>query len=316
MKKKLYLSSMLLLLIVLAAFAQESSERRVNYIPLLKYDFLSTDAHKIISPGAGLIIMKGETKFVGFYTHHNISNALRFDYPQKFHSIDFLLETIKNRHQFLGIFQTDSDKPVSGGLHTFQAATAYGYELTDNDKLSFVLGGGIAVSDFGIEFSNGKTCPLIPVPLIRAKYNNGFITTKFEFLTGPNFDLTIGAKSQFRLINELRLDEFRDSRDLLFKSSLNYRFFSEEDPMGNFAGIALGIKNDNYGAFNLGDQQSKSDDEDTIEVHYNSIFGEIDLTFIKITGGHTFNGRKLYHGEITENINEGYFISIEGMYQF
>jgi len=314
---KLYLTLVLVILIIMPVFAQENTENGVNYIPLIKFDFLSTDAQKIKSPGTGLVIKSEETLFVGLYTHHSISNDLNFDYPQKYHSIDILWETKQNRHQYLGILKSDSDEPVFGGLHTFQAAAAYGYELINNDNFSFVLGGGIAVSDFGIEFSNGKTCPTIPVPLIRANFDNGFIKTKFEFLTGPNFDLTIGADRQFRLINELRLDQFRDSRDLLFESSLNYRFFSSEHAMGDFAGIALGIKNDNYGEFNLGDQESESaEDEASFETHYNSVFGEIDLTLLKISGGYAFNGRELYRGEIKKDIGKGYFISIEGMYQF
>jgi len=87
--------------------------------------------------------------------------------------------------------------------------------------------------------------------------------------------------------------------------------------MGDFAGIAVGIKNDNYGAFDLGEHNKNyPEDEETFETHYNSVFGVLDLTLLKITGGYAFNGRELYREEDTKDTGEGYFLSIEGMYQF
>jgi len=87
--------------------------------------------------------------------------------------------------------------------------------------------------------------------------------------------------------------------------------------MGDLAGIALGIKNDNYGAFKLGEYDRNLVEEDeSIEIHYNALFGELDLTLLKITGGYAFNGRELYREEDTGNLGDGYFLSIQGMYQF
>ncbi|MCF7814620.1 MAG: hypothetical protein K9N40_09085 [Candidatus Cloacimonetes bacterium] len=318
MKKNHWISLIIILTLTIPLVAQnEIEEKGINYIPLVKYDFLSLDAQNIHSPGCGLVIMSKNTMFVGLYTQHKFEKSLRLDYPATYHSIDILFDASKGRHQYLGIFKSESDQPVYGGLHTFQASAAYGYELIQKKNLSLVLGGGIAVSDFGIEVSDGKPLPVIPVPLIRAKYESQFIKTKFEFLTGPNFDLTIGPQSQFRWVNECRLDQFRDSRDLIFESTLNYRFFPIDHQMGDFAGIAVGIKNDNYGAFDLGEHNKNyPEDEETFETHYNSVFGVLDLTLLKITGGYAFNGRELYREEDTEDTGEGYFLSIEGMYQF
>jgi hypothetical protein len=318
MKKNLWISLIILLTLTMPLVAQNGNEDKgFNYIPLVKYDNLSLDSQKIHSPGIGLVIMSENIMFVGFYTQHLFDKKLLYNYPDKYHSIDILIDASKDRHQYLGIFKSESDQPVYGGLKTFQIALGYGYELIRNKNLSLVLGGGVAISDFGIEVSDGKPLPVIPVPLIRAKYESQFIKTKFEFLTGPNFDLTIGPQSQFRFVNECRLDQFRDIRDLIFESTLNYRFFPIDHQMGDFAGIAVGIKNDNYGAFDLGEHNKNyPEDDETFETHYNSVFGVLDLTLLKIIAGYAFNGRELYREEDTEDTGEGYFLSIEGMFQF
>ncbi|MCK4695957.1 MAG: hypothetical protein KAT74_09350 [Candidatus Cloacimonetes bacterium] len=318
MKNKLLISLIIVFMLTMPLIAQNEQKRDgVHYIPLLKYDFLSMDSQNIYSPCIGLVIMSEDVMFVGLYTRHSFKEPLLFDYPEVYHSIDILYDAQKNRHQYLGIFKSESDQPVYGGLKTFQTAIAYGYELVQRQNYSLVLGGGLAVSDFGIELSNGKPWPLIPVPLIRMNYSSKCIETKFEFLTSPNFDLTIGPKSQFRFIGECRMDQFRDIRDLIFECSLAYRFFPVDHPMGDFAGISVGVKNDNYGAFNLGDYEAVYLEEDeSIEVHYNAVFGMIDFTLLKISGGYAFSGRELYRGVDTRDVGEGYFLSIEGMYQF
>ena len=217
----------------------------------------------------------------------------------------------KNRHQYLGILKSESDEPMYGGLRTFQAAAVYGYELLKSQNFSLALGGGLAVGSFGIERENGEPWPIIPVPLVRANYETNWMKFKFEFLTGPNFELVIGPKSHVRFITDLRMDQFRDSRDLVFESSLAYRFFSAESEMGDFAGISVGFKNDNYGEFNIGGQK-----DEFFELHYYSFFGAIDISLLKLTAGYAFGGRELYKQEYKKDIGEGYFLSVQAMYQF
>ncbi|HPQ52805.1 MAG TPA: hypothetical protein PK253_06100 [Spirochaetota bacterium] len=304
------------LLVTAASFAEENDRRREdewNVIPLFQYNYLSLDSQVIHSPGAGLVVKSEEVLFVGVYSRHSIEEPLNYEYPDVYHTIDMLLDGKKKRHQYIGIFKSESNRPVSGGLHTFQAAMVYGYEIVSSGNASFVLGGGIAVSDFGIEFSNGSNCPVIPVPLVRAKYSSQWIAADFDFLTTPNLNVVIGPESHFRIIGDFRMEQFRDGRDVLFEVALAYRFFSAAHPMGDFAGISLGIRNDNYGAFNLSDDIGE---EESLEIHYYALFGRIDLTLLKITAGYAVGGRELYREEDTRDLGDGYFISVEGLYQF
>lgn len=305
----------IILAMTIASFAEENRAEKkdaVHLIPLLQYDYLSLDEQEIKSSSAGLIIQSDDVMFVGIYTRHFYQDDLLFDYPKDYHTIDTLLDGKYGRHQYIGIFKSESDKPVSGGLSTYQAAAVYGYELIHGGNLSLVLGGGLALGDFGIEDSEGDPWPVIPVPLVRMNYNSRFISTKFEFLTGPNFSFTVAPQSKVRLRGDFRMDNSRDVRDIIFEVALAWRFFSPESEIGDFAGVALGFKNDNYGAFMIGD----TDGDESVESHYYAIFAELDLSLLKITGGYAFEGRELYREEIKRDTGEGYFVSVQGLYQF
>lgn len=309
-------------MVITVVFAEDNGEKAkdgVYFIPLLKYDFLSLDSQNIRSPGIGIAVKSDDVLFVGLYTRHSFEGPLLFDYPGVYHSIDVLLDVRKNRHQYLVIFKSESDQPVYGGLKTYQTAIMYGYELVHRRNFYLVFGSGLAVSDFGIELSNGKPWPLLPIPLIRMKYESIWLYASFDFLTTPNLNLTIGPKSQYRFIGEFRTEQFRDMRDLLFECALAYRFFPVDHPMGDFAGISVGVKNDNYGAFNLSNKYKAfnlGSGDESLEIHYCAVFGRIDLSVLKITGSYAFSGRELYREKGTRDIGEGYYFSIEGLYQF
>jgi hypothetical protein len=291
----------------ISVFAEENSCR---FIPVVKYDYLSLDSRVIHSPGAGLIIMSGDVTAAGFYTRHEFMETLSYDYPDVYHSLEFIVDgRIKTRHQYLGLFKSESDRPVSGGLHTFQAAAAYGYEMIKGDDFSLVLGGGLAVSDFGLETAGGSPWPVIPVPLVRMKYETALVNASLEFLTSPNIGITLFPENQLRFTGDFRFDQLRDSRDLLFECSAVYRFFSADHPLGDLAGISLGVKNNNYG-FDLEDK------DESLEIHYYSLFSSLDLTLLKITGGYAFEGREMYREEYKNDLGDGYFLTVQGMYQF
>ncbi len=312
--KKQITSLLIILTMSTAAFAEDSGERKTdetNFIPLVKYDYLSLDSQEIQSPGAGLVIKNDDVMFVGLYTRHSFTETPSDNYPDVYHSIDTLLDGKKNRHRYIGIFKSESDKPVAGGLNTFQAAAVYGYEVVHDGNFSLVLGGGLAASDFGIDRPNGEPWPVIPVPLIRMLYSSDLVDSKFEFLTSPNFSFTLGPKSQIRFTGDFRMDQLRDKRDIIFECSLGYRFLPADHEMGDFAGVALGFKNDNYGAF----VPAEGDDE-ALEIHYYSVFGVIDLTILKISAGYAFGGRELYRDDKKNDLGDGYFVSVQGLYQF
>lgn len=322
--KKSILTTISCFMISISVYSEEKKGKNsdnLNAIPLFKYDYLSLDSRTIHSPGAGLVLQTEDLMFVGLYTRHSFEKPVLYNYLNDYHTIDSLFDGKINRHQYLGIFKSESDMPVKGGLKTFQAGAVYGYEIIKGKELSFVLGLGLAVGDFGIDFSNGNPLPVIPIPLIRMKSGCQWFKSSFDFLTTPNLNFTIGPKSQIRITGDIRMEQFRDNRDILYEFALYYRFFPATHNMGDFAGVAIGIKNDNYGAFDLRNSfksslRSEEDTDESIEIHYNAVFARIDITLLKITAGYAFSGRELYREEIKRSTGNGYIVSVEGLYQF
>ncbi len=74
------------------------------------------------------------------------------------------------------------------------------------------------------------------------------------------------------------------------------------------AGIALGFKNDNYGAFNL------ENEDEVYEAHYYAALATIDLTLLKVCGGYAFGGRELYREDVIRNTGQGWFVTVEALY--
>lgn len=256
------------------------------------------------------MLVQGESfQVIGLYSQHLFQEELSNSYPDKSHSIEFLAENYKGRHQFINLFKSDSDEPLTGGLHTFQLASVWGYELVRRDNFKFVLGTGIGVSDFGIEMSNGDPLPVIPLPLIRMKSHSKWLDTKFDFITGPNFEFVIGPQQRVRLKGDVRIDQLRDSRDMIFNLSSEYRFFSETDPIGDFAGISFGLSSDNL-SFDL------AKEDEVFDYNYYSIFSELDLSLLTISGGYTFKNREMYREEEKIEFEDGFTFSIQALYQF
>ncbi len=309
MNNRLFISMGILLFCssLFAVTPVNSTEQNVQIAGLFQQDSVSLDSQSIRSSSLGVVYEKEDLSFVGIFTQHDMDAPLKYGYPNQFKSIDMLVDGKKDDYHYIGIFRSESDQPVSGGLSTYQIGTAIGYEISRTENMSVVLGGGVAVGDFDIETSGGKTWPIIPVPLVRINYESEHLNSKFEFLTSPNFSFTLFPDKQLRMTGDIRIDQFRDSRDVIYELNLGYRFFHEKSEHGDFAGISIGIKNDSIGEFTLADTKG----DETFEVHYNSLFATLDLSLIKITAGYAFNGRQLYQGAVKETIGDGKYFSVQ-----
>jgi hypothetical protein len=216
---------MMLLCIILNSETIEKKENSLNYIPIAGWEYQNFNSQKINSTTLGMIVQRNDLQIISLYKIHNFSKNLEFDYPTQYHSMEFLIQKDFRKHQFLTVFKSDSDKPVSGGLHTFQMALLWGYRLIEKKQIELILGSGIGISDFGIEMSSGEPLPTIPLPFIRAKYHANMLSATCDFITGPNFNFVIAPESQIRLNANLRIDNLRDERDLIFDIAMKYRFF-------------------------------------------------------------------------------------------
>ncbi len=293
-----------------AAIGAQTNEHqeKTNYIPLFGYEYLSLGRQSVHAPTGGLAVQSDDTDIFGLYGQHNFSDDFEKESPKKYHSIDVFHTTKKDRHQFLSVFKSSSDQPVIGGLSTYQIAALYGYEWIRTGSFSLSAGGGLAAGDFGINLPDGSVLPVIPLPLIRMQYSSQLVNMSLDFITGPNFSATVGPESSIRLITDLRIDRLRDERDLIFDCSLAYRFFHADHEYGDIAGISAGIKSDEY---NFDNHNGNS-----TGIQYYAAYGTVDITLLQLSAGYTFAGIERHNEEKPLSLGDGFFVTLQALYQF
>ena len=309
----------LLIFVVCIGLNAEDTGRDWTITPFLNYEYLSFDGQSVHSPGEGILYTKGNMNpslseerdsllIAGMFKQYFIQEA-EDGYPELAHGINAMIDRKIKRHLFLGIIAAESDKPFYGGLRSFIGGPAYGYEFIRTENVSLILGIGVGVGDFGIELPNGKPLPVMPLPIARFNVYTSLLNLSFEFLKKPELNITLFPEYKIRLVSSFGVNQYRDIRDFLYDVSLNYRFFSKDSKLGDFAGIGIGVKNGGFG-FPLA-ESGKS-----YELIYNSVYGLIDLSFLRISGGYSFNGIEIYDIDRKKDIGNGFFVNAVLAWQF
>jgi hypothetical protein len=310
---------LILLFNTFAVFAQETEENnRLHFIPMASYNYIGLENQSAHIPGIGFGLMKGDygkdfTEIhrslfgVALYQPVFFSNA---GTNETYHQIDVLLDGRIERHEIFGIFRSASDKPVAGGLQTFQTGVGYGYEIIRNSSVSLILGAGIAVGDFGLSLPDGSLFPILPLPVIRFGLNSKWVDLTFDFLTGPNMAFTIAPEKRIRFTADMRMDYYRSIEDVICEYLLWYRFFDNNSRLGDFMGVGIGFKNDSLD-FDLSTGRNKQS-----ELQHSAIIGVIDFTVLRLEGGYIFDSRSLIDGEKLNSQGKGFYIAIQGLYRF
>lgn len=284
------ITAVLVSIVLPAAFADDTP----LVAPIATYHSLFTKEQVVHAPGGGVLVASGDDLFVGTYTRTRYDNAPSPYKGDRFHAIDLLYDGGIDRHRWIGLFKSAADRPIAGGWNTFQGAGVWGYDVLNRPQTSLVLGGGIAVSDFGIETSNGTTWPVIPVPLIRFTHSSQWIECSFDFITGPNIHLGIAPDRDVHGAIDVRIDQFRDVGDLIYDAAVGYRAFS------------VGLKNDTYGF-------AVDGEDEPFETFYSGVYGAIDVTILTITGGYAFDSYTRYGDNEIDRTGEGFFLKIQAL---
>ena len=301
----------------------ESSQLKQHSFFLLPfgYDFIRLGELNIHSPALGVGYLQGEQdlpfdevehRIFGFSLYQPIffSETPYLETSKFLHQIDYLLDWRIRRHQLLFIFKSSADNPIAGGLSTIQSGAGWGYEVVRKPNVSLILGAALCVGDFGITLPNGEPLPFMPLPLIRFNVNTRWFASSFDFLSGPNLEITIAPKERVRFTADMRMDYYRSINDLIYECTLWYRLFNENHYLGDFAGIGIGIKNESNSFVITGLSSGNSID---FEFQYNALFAVLDLSIINIQCGWIFDTRYMIDGKITRNPGRGLYISIQGI---
>jgi len=300
-----------IVLILSTKIYAQDAEKNWSLTPILNYEYLSFQEQRVHSPGEGVMVTKGDTNpllIAGVYKQYFVQED-QDGYPDMYHNINVMVDKKFNRHLFLGLVVSESDKPFYGGWRSFIAGPAYGYEFIRNENLALTLGIGLGIGDFGIELPNGENLYAMPIPVIRFNVDTAYLDLFFEYLKKPVLTVTMLPDYRVRLVNTFTINQFRNMRDFLFDTRLMYHFFSNESKFGDFASAGIGIKNGAFG-FPLA-EEAKS-----YEVVYHSVYGMVDLSFLQIQSGYLFNGITIYDLERVQDIGDGFFLNIVAAWQF
>ncbi len=287
-------------------YSSASGEDSRQSAILYQGEQLSLQEQQIKRHSAGLYHQQPNLKFVGLYSLSEFQESLFHGFSQSYRSVDLLFDASGEKFEYLGIYRSETDHPSIAKLHTFQAATAIGYKISTTDTSKLTIGGGVAVGDFGVELSGGKSLPVIPVPLIRWNYQTSFLQSKIEFLTSPNWEITLCNSCDFSLAGDFRMDQLRDDRDLIYETRIDYKLFPATSELRNAIKLSIGMKNDSLGEYVL----EAGDGEETFEFHYKAAFISLDASLLKIEAGYAFSGRELYRGEEKRGVGGGQFLSL------
>jgi len=309
---------LLMIIIVFSIATQLPAQEPFTFLIPVGYDFSHLDSQTLHSPAAGAGFLIGEQDAPFTEVEHRFFGLALYQpiiFPEVsyngmseyIHQVDALFDGRINRHQLLFIFQSSSDRPLSGGLNTFRTAAGWGYEVIRHPDLSLILGTVLGVSDFGVTLPSGDLLPVMPLPLIRFGIDTKWFTSSFDFITGPNLEFTIAPKERIRFTADMRMDNYRSIADLVCEYTIWYRFFSTDHKLGDFAGIGAGFKND------IIDFELTGDVSGTFELRHTSIFAVFDLSILKIQGGWIFNSGYLLDGIDIGNPGRGFFISVQGI---
>lgn len=308
-----------LLILIVGTGLNAEDARDWAIVPMLSYGHLSFNRQGIHSLGQGMLFTRGDMVpplserrdsllIAGMFRQYFILEAQE-GYPSLFHGINLMIDRRIGRHLFLGLVVAESDQPFYGGIRTFIAGPGYGFEFIRTENISLTLGIGLGVGYFGIELPNGESLSVMPIPIVRFNMETSLISVSFEFLTRPGLNITLLPQHRIRLVNSFGVNQFRDTRDLLFDITLTYRLFSDDSNLGDFAGIGIGVKNWALG-FPLAENGR------SYEVVYNAIYGLIDLSFLRISGGYLFNGMEIFDLNRRRDIGNGFFVNVTLAWQF
>ena len=276
----------------------------VLVVPMARYEQYALDGREIYRPTVGLELASADResgRLSATYSLHRLGGD-RAE-PDLFHAIDLSASSKNGRHQVLGLFRSESDEPVVGGLQTFVLGAGYTYDLFRGERSILSLGAGLAAGGLGLELPDGTDVLVLPVPLVQYRLKTDFVDISFSCIAGPDFAVSGPRRGRVRLDGYLGFRRLRDARDLDFDLSASYRFFAADDPGGDVAGVSAGFRNASWHF-----QPAKGSSQDL--TCYTPYLG-LDFSFVRITGGAALAGLERRGASERRNLGDGSFLSVQ-----
>lgn len=273
-------------------------------VPMARYEQYALEGQDIYRPTVGLEIASPDREsyqVTAAYSLHRLGDGKAE--PEVFHVVDLAASRKSGRHQVLGLFLSESDEPVAGGLETFQAGAGYTYDAIRGERQTLSLGAGLAVGGLGLELPDGTDVRILPVPLVQYRLKTDFVDIALSCLAGPDLAVSGPRRGRLRLDGFVGFRRLREARDVDFDIAASYRFFAPDDRGGDFAGVSAGIRNASWHF-----QPAKGLARDM--TCYTPYLG-LDLSFVRITGGAALAGRERLGASARRSLGGGSFLAVQ-----
>ncbi len=305
---KKWILQTLIITLCTAAFADEvPREESPEYYPLAYGDSYNWEDFNTWKGGAGLIFQKGDSlQIVALSSGNSLSEPSSGNNPERYGNLDMLLQRDTTKHKFFSLFKSYSDSPVIGGLETLTFVNGYGYKLVSRGNHTFWAGASLAIGDWGNEI------PLMPLPFLHYDYTSPYVDVALDFTTSPMLDIIFAPRSRVRLNSSFLLTDASElpGRGLKYDISGEYRFFDESHPMGDFAGVGVGILADDYEAVISGEKDRQH------SVAWKALYGTLDLSLLELTGGYLLEGTEYAPDGSEQDLGDGFYASLQLAYAF
>ena len=223
------------------------------------------------------------------------------------HSISLMGNLMAGKNTVMLSVSSEAELPFSS-FKNITGLAMYTRQLFKNDSITFGLGGGIIVNDFGVKIGDVDIF-VIPLPLIYFTYSlkTDFLQAGLNIISLPSIDFTFFPEALFRLKGSASISGINSVYDIMFNGCLAC-YPLKYTAAGDLLSISAGVKN-TKNTFSMADSKRRG--------YQNYLaYGEINAGFLVVTGGWNFGGHEILDKDITDPCNGGFFASVTGMFAF
>ena len=317
MKKRLnILLSASLLCFTAAGQEEEKGPVASNHLmPSASFSALQIDSKDfVLSPSAGLQFMRIKNPKVqshnpdllmaGFsYSQNYFTQGLGAEQVKRIYGCSFMGNIMTGKNSFSAMVASNGEVPFSN-IKTVSGALLYNRQLYKSQNLSFTLGAGLMVGDFGINIY-GVDIYVFAMPVMSFSYTNNVLSTTISAMGLPAFKFTLFPKSMFRINTSAGIAGFKSVRDITFDCALAYYPLTSEK-LKDALSISLGVMN-RHSDFVLKDKTKYG-------YQYYCAYGEINASLLVLRCGYNFDGIRKVNDEITGEMPEGFFASLNATF--
>ena len=225
-----------------------------HFVPSAGFQALQIEEKDFVfTPSAGLQFVRSKNRLVE--SKHPDLIAVGINYSQNYCTTGLGPQRIKQIHgcslmgslankkdSFVGMLASSGEVPFSH-IKTVTGALLYTHQFIKTEHLTFTLGGGLVVGDFGINIK-GYDLYFFALPVFNFSYSNNIFTTSISLMGPPSVSLTLFPKAMFRVKASAGLAGFKSIRDLTFDCALVYYPLTFTDgSMKEVLTISAGVMN-------------------------------------------------------------------------